>query len=158
VETTYINILMDTLKKKIAVLDQLIMITAEQEQILSSEAVSEERLDQTISEKEKLIQQLIRLDDGFDKVYQNVKDAISENKYLYREQIIGLQELIKQVTENGTKLQAAEMRNKNRFMSYFAGRKKEIKNIKLSSRTANSYYKSVMNQQPEHSVFLDKKK
>lgn len=73
---TYINILTDTLKKKNDLLDQLIMLSSEQDNIISSEQPDMERLEQTFSEKEVFISQLNQLDDGFEKVYQHVKDAL----------------------------------------------------------------------------------
>lgn len=155
---TYINILTDTLKKKNDLLDQLIMISSEQDNIISSEQPDMERLEQTFSEKEVFISQLNQLDDGFEKVYQHVKDALQTDKDQLKEQILKLQELIRSVTEKSTQLQVIEHRNKSRFQLFFAGKKKEIRNFKVSSRTADSYYKSVLNSQPGESYFLDKKK
>ncbi len=154
---TYINILTDALKKKEELLDRLIGRTEEQERIITSEAPDMERLEETFSEKEDLISQLNQLDEGFEKVYQHVKEAFQVNKEQYKEQITVLQDLIRTVTEKGTKLHALELKNKSRFQIFFAGKKKEIKNFKVSSRTANSYYKNAMNQQPGESYFLDKK-
>ncbi len=155
---TYINILTDTLKKKLAILEQLIVISTEQDGLISSETPDMDRLDHTFSDKEVLITQLNQLDDGFEKVYQHVKEALKEDKEQLKEQILMLQEMIRQVTDKSTQLQVIEHRNKNRFQLFFAGRKKEIKNFKLSSRTADSYYRSVLNGPTGESFFLDKKK
>jgi hypothetical protein len=155
---TYINILSDTLKKKISLLDQLIDISSEQEMIITSAEPDMDRLDNTFSEKEVIITQLNQLDDGFEKVYQHVKDALKEDKDQLKDQILKLQELIRLVTEKSTQLQVIEHRNKSRFQLFFAGKKKEIKNFKVSSRTADSYYKSALNGQSGESYFLDKKK
>jgi flagellar biosynthesis/type III secretory pathway chaperone len=155
---TYINILTDTLKRKTSLLEQLIALSSEQERIISSEIPDMDRLDSTFSEKEVLITQLNQLDDGFEKVYQHVKEALQTDKEQLKEQILKLQELIRSVTEKSTQLQVIEHRNKSRFQLFFAGKKKEIRNFKVSSKTADSYYKSVLNSQPGESYFLDKKK
>lgn len=155
---TYINILSDTLMKKISLLDQLIEVSLEQDRIISAEQPDMERLEQTFSEKEVFISQLNQLDEGFEKVYQHVKDALQTDKEQLKEQILKLQELIRSVTEKSTRLQVIEHRNKSRFQSFFAGKKKEIRNFKVSSKTADSYYKSVLNSQSGESYFLDKKK
>lgn len=157
-DRTYINILTDTLRKKVELLDQLTQITEEQEAIISSDPPDVERFENTFSEKETYILKLNQLDDGFEKVYHHVRDVLEANKEQHKEEILCLQELVRTVTEKGARLQAMELRNKNKFQMYFSGKKKEIKNFKVSSRTANNYYKNVMNQQPGESIFLDKKK
>ncbi len=157
-DRTYINILSDTLRRKAELLDRLIGMTEEQERILTSEAPDMECLENTFSEKEGCIEQLNQLDEGFEKVYGHVKEVFEVKKEQYKEQILTLQELIRAVTEKGTRLQAMELRNKGRFQMFFSGKKKEIKNFKVSSQMANNYYKNVMNQQPGESYFLDKKK
>ena len=154
---TYINILTDTLRRKAELLDRLILLTEEQEGIISSEAQDMESLENTFSEKEAGISQLNQLDEGFEKVYHHVKEAFEVNKEQYKDQIRMLQELIRSVTEKGARLQAMELRNRSKFQMFFAGKKKEIKNFKVSSRTANNYYQNAMNQQPGESYFLDKK-
>lgn len=156
-DRTYINILTDTLRKKAELLDQLTQITADQEAIISSETPDMEGLENTFSKKEAYILKLNQLDDGFEKVYHHVREAFEVNKEQYKEQIINLQELIRLVTEKGARLQAMELRNKSRFQVFFSGKKKDIKNFKVSSRMANNYYKNVMNQQPGESFFVDKK-
>ncbi|HKL80619.1 MAG TPA: hypothetical protein VJ888_09330 [Mobilitalea sp.] len=158
VDQTYINILTDTLNKKTNILDQLIRFTVIQEDIVTGEAPDMNRLDQTISEKEVLIAQLEQLDEGFEKVYLHVKEDVTKNKEGYKDQIIILQDLIRLVTKKSTALQAAEFRNKNKFANFFVGKKKEIKNFKMSSQTANSYYRSATEHQQGQAHFLDKKK
>lgn len=158
VDQTYINILTDTLNKKANILDQLIHITVIQEDIVTGESPDMNRMDETISEKEILITQLEQLDEGFEKVYLHVKDDITKDKEGYKEQILALQELIRSVTKKSTTLQATELRNRNRFTNFFTGKKKEIKNFKMSSQTANSYYRSATEHQQGQAHFLDKKK
>jgi hypothetical protein len=100
---------------------------------------------------------LNQLDDGFEKVYDHVKDEISTNKLAYKDEIQQLQELIKKVTEKSIKLQSTELRNKSRLEAYFSTKKKDIKNFKVSSQTASNYYKNMSNQQQGQAYFLDKK-
>ncbi len=156
-DRTYINILADTLRRKEELLNRLIRLTEEQEEILSSAAPDMESLETTFSEKEAGIIQLNQLDEGFEKVYHHVREAFEINREQYRDQILMLQELIRSVTEKGARLQAMELRNRSRFQMFFQGKKKEIKDFKISSKMASSYYKSAMNQQPGESFFLDKK-
>lgn len=154
----YINVLLDSLNKKILILDQLNVITSKQEVIIQSEDKDVDALEQTFTEKEDLLTQLNQLDEGFDKVYQHVKAELNDNKWQYKEEVIKLQELIRLITDKSTKLQAMELRNKNQIQRFYANRKKEIKDLKISSRTAENYYRNVMSQQAETNYFFDKKK
>lgn len=155
---TYIHILTDTLIKKDALLDKLLTITALQEECLNEQFTDIESFEKKLSDKEELIQQLIQLDDGFERIYSHIKEEIGAKRLEYREQIARLQELIRQITDKSTRLQGIEISNKNKIETYFLGKKKEIKNLKISNRTASNYYKNMYNQQIGESYFLDKKK
>lgn len=149
---------MNTLTKKNDLLDRLIHYTILQEEYIVTEPFDMDIFEQTLSDKELVIEQLNQLDDGFQKVYDHVKDEFSTNKTQYKEEILQLQELIKQGTEKSIRLQTLEMKNKNKLESYFSNKKKEIKKFKMSSQTASSYYKNMANQHHGQSYFLDKKK
>ncbi|MDF2587721.1 MAG: hypothetical protein K0S41_1562 [Anaerocolumna sp.] len=155
---TYVYILIDTLLKKNSLLDNLIQTTLFQKECITEETPDMDQFEQTLSEKEILIDQLNQLDDGFEVIYDHVKDEISNNKLKHKDDILKLQELIRQVTEKSTKLQALELQNKSIIEFYFANKKKEIKNFKRSSQTASNYYKNMSNQNQGESYFLDKKK
>ena len=155
---TYIHIMTDTLRKKNKQLDKLLHITALQEQYINEPSPDMEKLEQTLAEKEEYIKQINELDEGFERIYFHIKEELSTKQIEHKEQIEVLQDLIRQITEKSTKLQAAEFRNKNKMEAYFLSKRKEIKNIKLSSRTATNYYNSMRNQPMGESFFLDKKK
>jgi len=154
---TYVHILTDTLTKKNILLDRLIQITLLQEEYITATPPDMDRFEQTILDKELLIEQLSQLDDGFEKIYDHVKEEISTKKIEYKDVILRLQELIKQVTEKGAKIQTMEMRNKSKVEVCFSSRKKEIKNFKMNSQTVTSYYKNMSDQHQGQSYFLDKK-
>ena len=155
---TYINILSDTLVKKISVLDELIQITKIQDEFISENPFHMDKFEDTLPRKEKLIQQLSQLDNGFERVYEHVKEELTIKNMNHKEQIIHLQELISEVMEKSTKLQTLEMKNKNRLDLYLIEKKKVIKDYKVNSKTASSYYKHMANQHSGQSYFLDKKK
>lgn len=157
-DNTYINILISTLSIKNNLLDKIIQITLLQEANLSATPFSMAVFDETLAEKATIIEQLNKLDEGFEKVYDHVKEEISDNRMQYKDEILKLQELIKQVTEKSVKVQTEELRNKSKMELYFANSKKEIKNFKMSRQTVTSYYKNMPNQHQGQSYFLDKKK
>jgi FlgN protein. len=155
---TYIHILTDTLVKKCTVLDDLIQITKLQDEYIGETPLVMDKFDQTLAEKESFIDKLNQLDAGFEKIYEHVREELSENPIAHKEQIKNLQELINLVTQKSTSLQSLELKNKHKLEIYFSNRKKDIKNFKVSNRTASNYYKNMTNTYQADSYFLDKKK
>ena len=95
----YLGILEESLEKKVLVLDEIEDYTAKQERLLKQEKVSMEELDANMEQKDGLIQKLTALDDGFETLYERVKEQLSTNKDAYKNQIKRIQELITKVTE-----------------------------------------------------------
>lgn len=155
---TYINILSDTLVKKISIIDSLINVTLKQEEYLDQIPPDIDGFEQSLPEKSELIDLLNQLDEGFERIYDHVSEEIRNNKNQHKDQIIYLQSLIKQVTDKSAKLQTSEVRNKGKIEIYFSGIKTEIRTFKKSSQSASSYYKNMANQYQGESFFLDKKK
>ena len=155
---TYVQILISILTKKKNLLNELIRITLLQEESIVQSIPNWEQFEKTISEKELLIENMNQIDDGFDKVYDHVRDELNNNKMQYKEDIILLQEIIKEITDKSVKLQALENSNKLKIEGLFFSKKKEIKNFKFSNNTVSNYYKNMPNQHQGQSYFLDKKK
>ena len=155
---TYIHILTDTLAKKSILLDSLIQITKLQEEYIGETPLDMDKFDQTLTEKDSLIDRLNQLDAGFEKIYEHVREELSTNSVSLKDQIINLQSFINQVTQKSTSLQALEKKNKNKLEIYFNSRKKDIKDYKVNSKTASNYYKNMTNTYQAESYFLDKKK
>lgn len=153
----YILLLVDTLKRKSEVLNNLIKITEQQESILALEQFDEDDFLQSIDVKEKQIQLLTKLDDGFEQIYQRVNEELSDNKWNYTSEIAVMQGLITSITDAGVKLQAMEMRNKYKLEAQLAAKRKDIKKSKLSSQTVTNYYKTMAKQHETQSAFYDKK-
>lgn len=155
---TYIKILTDTLIKKNEILDELIIINIRQETMLSSLDINIESLDGIIDKKQELITQLNQLDDGFEIVYGRIQEEIKHQAFIYREEIVIMQGLIKEIIEKSTTLQAKEKTIKSKIEYFLTRQKQEIKNYKVSSQTVSNYYKNMMNEYHGESYFLDKKK
>ncbi|WP_281532135.1 flagellar export chaperone FlgN [Anaerocolumna aminovalerica] len=155
---TYVHILIDTLSKKNSLLDKLIQITEMQEKYITLTPPDMDNFESSLTDKEIIIEKINELDEGFEKIYEHVKEEIISNKLNHKVAISELQNLIKQVTEKSAKLQTLELKNKKSLEIFFANKKKEIRDFKKSSETASSYYKNMMNQQLDESYFLDKKK
>ncbi|HHU72196.1 MAG TPA: flagellar protein FliT [Clostridiales bacterium] len=154
----YIDVLKDSLIKKVMVLDKLLEKTLLQEKIISTSPFSSDEFDQAYEDKEILILQLSELDEGFEQIYDHVKEILGNNKFEHKEDIIQLQNVIRQITDKSTELQSIEIRNKKKLDILFTNRKKEIKDYKINSQTASSYYKNMTDQHQGQSYFYDKKK
>lgn len=156
-ESAYVQALIDSLKKKQQILENLIVLNEEQSQIITQEEFSGEKFQDNIDKKDKLIENLVRLDEGFDSVFARVRQELDGKKHLYEEQIKIMQGLIRMVTELSVKVERQEAANKSQIQSRFASMKKEVREAKRSSTMANKYYKSMnkLNYEPH---FMDQKK
>lgn len=155
---TYIQLLADTLKKKREVLNLLMNITQQQESVITSEPFREEQFLQIITLKEEHIQNLAKLDTGFEQLYNSVKEELTNNKEKYLAEIAVLKDLITDITDLSVRLQAMEKRNKSKLEVLLASKRKEIKMSRMSNQNAAHYYKTMANQQESQSYFYDKKK
>ena len=154
---TFVNILRDTLNIKNSVLEQLLEVTRIQENALSVSPPNMEEFEQVFQKKEVLIEQLGKLDDGFERIYEHVREELANNPNLHQEEILELQKLIREITEKSTEIQSLEIQNRNKVEAYFNGQRKEIKQFKINRRTASSYYKNMADQHYGESYFYDKK-
>lgn len=154
----YLDILEATLRKKISVLDEIQEYNQKQYECFSKEPVDMTGFDAAIEEKEKLIEKVIKLDDGFETLYANIATQLQGNKAQYSDRIKGLQSLIQEVTEKSVSVQAQEARNKALIESFFAKEKNHIRENRVSSKAAYGYYKSLDKATLEANRAFDLKK
>lgn len=151
----YLKILEESLQKKSKLLDEIQAYNEAQYQVFSSEDVQIEKFDSYIEEKGKLIELVVRLDEGFETLYANIAQELQDNKAKCAEQIKVLQELVKQVTEKSVSVQAQEARNKALIEAYFAKEKKQIGQGRKSSKAAYSYYNNARKMAQSEPQFMD---
>lgn len=154
----YLDILEESLQKKLKVLEEITVYNQEQEQLLRKESVSLEELDENMKQKDELIQKVTTLDEGFETLYERVRGQLLVNKDDYKEQIRKLQQLISQVTEKGVSIQAQESRNKKLIEDYFKKERSRLRQNRQSSKAAYNYYKSVNNTNVVMPQMMDQKK
>lgn len=155
---TYVKILIESLEKKIEILNQIIEKNSEQKEIISAEKLETEQFEQNLKKKSELIDEIEDLDEGFQIVYEHVKEELTGRKDQYAKEIIILQELIGLVTDKSILIQTEEERNKVSIQNHFSNLKKEIKQAKLGRKVAIDYYKSLSKANMIEPQFLDKKK
>ncbi len=157
-QSVYINVLIDTLESKNKILDNIVILTKKQDELADVSKLDMDAFNTLLEEKDKLIEQLNALDEGFDLLYQRVKDEIQIKKAVYQSEIKTMQGLITVITDKSVKIQVAEARNKEKMKLHFSKIKKEIKSFKSNNQVANSYGKNMANRSTNESFFLDKKK
>lgn len=154
----YIQVLIDSLRKKSAVLDRISELNEEQKQLAAVGKVDLEEFQKTLDGKQDCIDELNKLDEGFELVYERVKPELVDNAANHKEAIVLLKQLISEITEKSMRVQTEEERNRQTIAAQYASYKKEIRQYKMSRNVTNSYYKNMNKLQNVEPVFMDKKK
>ena len=154
----YLNILEDSLKKKLDVLRRIREVNEVQTEILKQESVDMEAFDQTVEEKDLYIDQITKLDEGFEALYEKVKQELAGNRQQYADQIRRLQDLITQVTERSVAIQAQEERNKALVEKFFRKERQNLGQSRKSSQAVYGYYRNMSGIKSAQSHFMDQKK
>lgn len=153
----YLQILSESLDKKIIILKELDRLTAEQKEIVDSDEFDEEAFNSNVNKKAALIEEIEKLDKGFQILYNNIKSQIEGNREQYKSQIVELQDKIKIVLDYSSSLQVAEKRNNTLIRNRFNDMRKEVHQVKKNREAASNYYKN-MNNLSSQSYFMDQKK
>ena len=109
---TYIAIMLQSLKKKEQVLDEIIRLDDRQKDTLTDPECPFDVFDETVEAKSACIDQLNQLDSGFEKLYAQVAEELDQNREDYAKEIRDMQQCIRRVTDKSVKIQAQEARNK----------------------------------------------
>lgn len=153
----YLQIMIDSLIKKKDILQKIVEYNTEQESILKEAEFNGDAFQKNMESKSECIDELNRLDEGFQMVYDRVKEDVQMYKQNYRSDIERLQQLIREVTSLSAAIQTQEARNKLQVERRFRQLREETKTAKRSMSMANQYYKN-MAQISSEPQFMDKKK
>ena len=137
--STYLTAMIESLEKKVAVLDEIINKNTEQAALLKEEEVSFEKFDRNSEEKGVLIYRLEKLDDGFESLYSKVKEELDANRAAYATEIRRMQELIKEITDKSASIQADEARNKAALESIFKNEREKLRAGRSGVKALKSY-------------------
>lgn len=154
----YLSVLEDSLKKKLQILDELTDYTTQQQELLKVEELDYEAFDRLVDQKDPLIQRIMELDQGFETVYDRIKEQLLGNKEQYAAQIRALQSLIGELTDKSVKLQTMEQRNKSAVEQQFRKSREKIRQGRQNKQAALNYYKNMNNSNYVPPQFLDNKK
>ena len=154
----YLSVLEDSLKKKLQILDELTDYTMQQQELLKVEELDYEAFDRLVDQKDPLIQRIMELDQGFETVYDRIKEQLLDNMEQYAAQIKALQSLIGELTDKSVKLQTMEQRNKSAVEQQFRKSREKIRQGRQNKQAALNYYKNMNNANYVPPQFLDDKK
>lgn len=154
----YLDVLKDSLEKKEEILQMLSYKNAEQMSLLKEEGFLPEKIEKTVEEKSVLIEKLLKLDEGFQTLYDKVKDELDGKKEIYKEQIRQLQDLIVKITDMSVAVQAEEARNKRLFDTKIKKERQVVRLGRSQSNVSKNYYKNMNQSNIMEPRFLDSKK
>ena len=152
------QILLQSLEKKNQLLDRMIRQNGVQEEILKQDEFDMDAFDAAIDQQSSYVEQLDVLDQGFETVYDRVREELIENKERYRDEITRMKEQIQQITDKIVTLNAGNMRNKMLAENQFKKKRQDIGAGASKSRVAKNYYNNMNNLNYVSPQFYDNKK
>ncbi len=154
----YMSMMIASQERKLELLEKAIELDKEQEEIITGEKPDMGAFDANINAKGALIDELNKLDDGFEALYAKVRDELINNKEAHKEEIRTLQDLISRITEKIAEVEAIEARSKINFETFIKKRRHSIKDNRGSLKAANVYAVNMRKVNRIDSVFVDNKK
>ena len=148
---SYLEIMVRSLDRKIEILNRIEQENRKQRDLLdfpvqekeAEEVFEEEAFQRTVEEKGRLIEELLKLNEGFDLLFAKVQKELSGQWDDYRSQVRTMQEKIRMVTELSSRIQVQEQRNKALVDRYFSEERTKIKIGKRSTASAMKYYQTM---------------
>ena len=98
------------------------------------------------------------MDEGFQSLYDRVKEQLNSDKDKYAASIKEMQETIKRLTDKGVLIQTGEERNRKSIESALTGRKKVIRSTRNSLKVADSYQQAMTMNYGNDSTTINNKK
>ena len=116
--------------------------------IVASENVDWEMFNDVIDQKAEIIDNINKMDEGFEKLFLRVKEELSNKQSLYKEEIHEMQNLIKTISEKSVEIEVAEKRNKSLIERRMNESKQVIKQGKLGNKAASKKTSISVSMQP----------
>jgi len=154
----YISILVDSLEKKLSVLDDILLKNDEQNIMITKEEFDIQSFDRAVLEKAALLEKLDLLDTGFEGIYEKIRKELVQDKELYKNEISKMQLLIASITDKSMQIQASEERNKKKIEEYFRNTHSEYKRARATTKAASTYYKAMSRLNTVDPQLIDRKK
>ncbi len=154
----YLDIMLESLGKKKELLQKILDENKKQAEAIENDCGMDE-FNRMVTMKNRLLQNMISLDNGFQQVYERVKEEMTANKEIYKDEILRMLALIAEITDLNVSIQASEQRNKQLAEAFFIREKRKVGQVKKNVNVAKGYYQTMhgINEYTRHSR-IDKKK
>ena len=153
----YLKILDESLDKKLALLKEIEDLSRVQSAMIEEEAAFED-IDANMDDKAAIIDKINKLDEGFQALYDNIKDNLEAQKKEYKDEIETIKTKISEVMSCSTRIQAIEARNKAETELVFSREKKGLQSKRTAMSITNDYYQNMNKVKNVSPQFLDRKK
>lgn len=157
-EKLYIHILVESLEKKIRILDGIISANQEQREGLEDPNLDPDDFDRTVEKKAEYIEELDQIDKGFEELFARVREELNTNREKYKAEIQTMQGLIRKITDKTLMIERQETQNKELMEKKFAAVRSQAREVRKSQKIVNQYYKSMMKNSMSDPQFMDNKK
>ena len=154
----YLSILTESLKKKITILDEILLLNQKQLESVSGNEIDDDLFNEIIDKKDIYIKEINNLDKGFEQVYERIKSEITGNTDKFSSEIAILKQLISQITEKSMEVQLSEKRNKQAVLKKMSEEKTKIHQTRNANNVASTYYNNMNKVNYVEPQFMDKKK
>lgn len=154
---SYLKVMQESLLKKKEILDSILKASEKQREIVEATEVDWDAFDRSVEAKGVLIENLTKLDVGFETLYGRVKDELDANREVYRNDIAVMQNLIREITSLSASVETLEQRNKVLIERRFAQAKQQIKQSKIGSKAAMEYYQKMNKLNTVDPQLMDRK-
>lgn len=152
------QVLVESLEKKSRILDEIIKENEAQERLFKQEELDLEALDSSSDRMGELAEKLELLDEGFEAVYDRIRQELIDNKSAYRQEIRRMQELIAVITEKIVSINAARMRNNIQAEQRFKKSRQQIGSASSQMKASKNYYNHMNSLNYVAPQFYDSKK
>ncbi|MDE6744345.1 MAG: hypothetical protein K2J95_10750 [Lachnospiraceae bacterium] len=153
----YLTMLDQSLDQKKQMLDQMIEMTATQKASLDKDPVDWTGFDGLVEKKAEMIERLDRMDDGFESVYERIREELLKDKDQHKDFVISIQKKIQAVSDASAALMAAERRNKELVETKMSEERKKLQQNKTTSKVASNYYRNMNKVNLIDPQLMDKK-
>lgn len=149
-----LQILIESLEKKIKILDEILAACKEQEKLSTPDAFDAEKFDGLFDQKEQLLTKMDELDQGFEATFSRIQEELLSDKEAYKVEIAKMQKLIRLTVDRGAEISTTEARTKDALSTIMQKQRQDLAKRAVSARTVMDHYKSVGQVQP---FFMDQK-
>lgn len=153
----YLVILIDSLKKKLLLLDEVAGICDKHDESLNKEIPDIDTYNALMEQKGRILEDIARLDDGFVALYERISPELKRDHTDHTDSLRELQKLIAQATDKIALIQAHEMRIQSRIERLANLGTKSVALKPARSDVAVKYKNTMTKAVNTPSIFLDKR-